>query len=77
MNVNDGAMIAGTNVDGNKKLAASINGANSAMTNAQISQLIQAFAAVGELMTRAIETQTNTLKRNNLFGPGLNGATWE
>ena len=77
MNVNDGAMIAGTNVDGNKKLAASINGAGASITNAHISQLIQAFNEVGLLMKNAIDSQTNTLKRDNLFAPGINGATWE
>lgn len=77
MRVNDSTMIAGTNVDGNRKLARSINDANSAMTSGQISQLIQAFAAVGDMMTRAIESQTSTLKRDNLFAPGINRGTWD
>lgn len=77
MRVNDSTMIAGTNVDGNRQLAKSINGANSAMTSAQISQLIQAFTAVGDMMARAIESQTSALKRDSLFAPGINRGTWD
>ncbi len=76
MSVNDGAFIAGTNVDGNKKLAASINGANAAMTTAQVNQLIQAFHQSSQLITNAINSQTTALKPNNLFGAGLNASTW-
>lgn len=76
MSVNDGAMIAGTNVDGNRKLAASINGAGMAITNSHISQLIQAFNEMGQLIKASIDMQTTTLKRDNLFAPGINGATW-
>lgn len=76
MSVNDGAMIAGTNVDGNRKLAASINGAGMAITNSHISQLIQAFNEMGQLIKASIDMQTATLKRDNLFAPGINGATW-
>lgn len=76
MSVNDGAFIAGTNVDGNKKLAASINGANTAMTTAQVNQMIQAFFQSAEMITNAINSQTTALKPNNLFGAGLNASTW-
>lgn len=76
MQVNDGAMIAGTNVDGNKKFASALNGQGSKMTAGQISQLIQSIESMGALMAATINTQTNTLKGNNLFGSGINGPTW-
>lgn len=76
MRVNDSTMIAGTNVDGNRQLARSINNSNSAMTSAQISQLVQAFTAVGNMMKDAIDSQTSALKRDNLFAPGINRGTW-
>jgi len=76
MRVNDSTMIAGTNVDGNRQLARSINSSNSAMTSAQISQLVQAFTAVGNMMKDAIDSQTSALKRDNLFAPGINRGTW-
>ena len=76
MRVNDSTMIAGTEVDGNRQLARSINDANSAMTSAQISQLVQTFTAVGNMMKDAIDSQTSALKRDNLFAPGINRGTW-
>jgi hypothetical protein len=76
MQVADGAMIAGTNVDGNKKFANALNGAGAKMTDNQVSQLIQAFAAVGSLIENAINSQTTALKRDGLFAPGINGSTY-
>jgi hypothetical protein len=76
MQVNDGTMIAGTNVDGNKKFASALNGQGSKMTAGQVSQLVQSIESMGALMAAAINTQTRALKNDNLFGSGINNSTW-
>jgi hypothetical protein len=76
MQVNDGTMIAGTNVDGNKKFASALNGQGSKMTSGQVSQLVQSIEAMGALMAAAVNTQTKALKNDNLFGSGINNSTW-
>lgn len=76
MQVNDGTMIAGTNVDGNKKFASALNGQGSKMTSGQVSQLVQSIESMGALIAAAVNTQTKALKNDNLFGSGINGSTW-
>ena len=76
MQVNDSTMIAGTNVDGNKKVARELHGQGSKMTSGQVSQLVQSIEAMGALMAAAVNTQTKEITRPGVFGPGINGPTW-
>jgi hypothetical protein len=55
--------------DPNKMMGSSNGGAD-------LSQLTNIFMQVGNMMVSAINSQTQQLKADNLFSPGMNGPTW-
>ena len=63
MQVNDSTMIAGTNVDGNKKLARAIGGSGGSIDYNKLA------SAIASAMQHVTVQATTTVKTDNLFGP--------